>query len=277
MTTISSTTSTLPVFIVTGASRGYGHAIVEELFKLQPCRILGTARSENQLIELQSLYGSVNFQFVVGDITETSVIQRIVNKTIETWGKIDGIVHNAGVIEPMGSMASLKIQDIKHLFNVNLFSVIELTQWALPYLRKAEGQGKLIFISSGAATKAYPSWSPYCLSKVALNMLAQCIHEEEGKNDIIAIALRPGVLDTSMQQWIREKGSACLPSSMHTFFMNLYEKGKLTHPNHSACIVAHLCFEAKKEWSGLFLDWEDPRFHLWKTDFSTDHPPSHPY
>lgn len=85
---------------------------------------------------------------------------------------------NAGILEPLshisdtGSSDQPALQEWKELFDVNFFSVVQTLQFALPYLRK-ESKGRVVFVSSGAATKGYVGWGAYSASKAALNSLCQ--------------------------------------------------------------------------------------------------------
>jgi NADP-dependent 3-hydroxy acid dehydrogenase YdfG len=95
----------LPVFIVTGASRGYGEAIVRVLlgpnspFSTEPtnrsCVVVGCARSESRLRLLRNELGS-SFHFVAGDVTDLMVIKSLVDKALLVGGRIDALVCNAG-------------------------------------------------------------------------------------------------------------------------------------------------------------------------------------
>ncbi|KAL7748863.1 hypothetical protein RI367_005776 [Sorochytrium milnesiophthora] len=241
-----------PVVIVTGASRGYGKAVVEELFAIKQCNVLGTARSTEGLEQLKTRFGD-HFDYVAGDIADASMAQKIVDKAMQKWGRIDAVVHNAGILEPLGRLADVDLNQWKTLIDVNVLSVVALTQKALPHVRASHG--RMIFVSSGAATNAYHGWSAYCTSKAALNMVAKSVAAEEP--DVVSIAIRPGVLDTDMQAQIRNNGQGKMEDESHKWFVEMHKSGKLVDPNKSGHVVAQLALHADKSMSGNFIDWED--------------------
>lgn len=89
------------VIILTGASRGYGEAIVKEIFEIagrtgESCRVLGIARTESKLEALKSQFP--HFEYLVGDVTSSEFAEQAVNQAIQQWGRIDTLVHNAGYV-----------------------------------------------------------------------------------------------------------------------------------------------------------------------------------
>ncbi|KAJ2038329.1 hypothetical protein H4S03_002407 [Coemansia sp. S3946] len=139
-------------------------------------------------------------------------------------------------------------------FEVNVVAVIALTQRFLPMLR--ESNGRVINISSGAAINAYQGWSAYCASKAALNMVTQAIAMEEP--DVVAIALRPGAVDTDMQKVIRSVGHEAMREDQFAKFQSLYSEGTLLQPELPARVVVRLALEAPKSMSGSFVRWNSP-------------------
>jgi NADP-dependent 3-hydroxy acid dehydrogenase YdfG len=84
----------MSIYIVTGASKGIGLGITEGIIQLG-AKVVGLARSETLLKEIQSKHGKDKFEFVVGDITDSNVLDNLVNLAA-SLGQINGIVHNAG-------------------------------------------------------------------------------------------------------------------------------------------------------------------------------------
>ena len=154
----------------------------------------------------------------------------------------------------MDPMSQIPISGFRQILDVNVTSVLQLTQLALPYLRTCPlGPGRLVLVSSGAATNAYHGWAAYCTSKAALNMLAKCLAVEEPK--VVTVALRPGVLDTDMQQHIRENGKGKLDDCSYEYFIKAHQEGSLVNPHISGHVAAQLVVNAGKELSGQFVDW----------------------
>lgn len=105
--------------------------------------------------------------------TDLKTSQEAVTSALEQYGHLDGIVLNAGVLEPTGTVDSIPVDAWKSHFDVNFFSLLHTLQCALPALRKVDAKGKIIMVSSGAAIKGSVHWGPYSASKAAMNSLAR--------------------------------------------------------------------------------------------------------
>jgi len=95
-------------------------------------------------------------------------------KAKETFHHIDGLVLNAGTLDPLCNIGdSTPLSAWRSHFEVNFFSLVTALKAALPSLRESEFGGRVVFVSSGAAVKGHPGWSPYNASKAAMNSLAR--------------------------------------------------------------------------------------------------------
>ncbi|CAJ0871884.1 5094_t:CDS:2 [Entrophospora sp. SA101] len=258
---------TSKTFIVTGASRGIGRSATLFMVKNFQNNILAISRSKDDLANLkQHVEVDLNLkdklEIVVGDVAEEAIIDEAINKCLNKWKRIDGVVSNAGVIEPLGKIFDTNLEDWKRCFDVNFFSNVLLIQKILPHLRdtiKNGGNGgNIIFTSSGAAVKACYGWGAYCSSKTALNMLVKTLSIEE---DIItSIAIRPGVVNTAMQKFIREKGDNTMSKNDHENYIKLYEDNELLSPDEPGYVISSLINGNKNEihkFSGRFISWND--------------------
>lgn len=229
----------MAVVIVTGASRGIGRAIVEILLAQTGTRVAAVARNCAPLAPLVQQHPS-SLLTIEGDLAEDgrsgTVSQRVVEQVTAEYGSIDAIVFNAGVLDPVGPVAQADVEAWRLHFDVNLFSVARLLAAAMPSLRALHG--RVVMVLSGASVKPYYGWGAYCASKAALNALAQQVVLEEP--DVQAILVAPGVVNTSMQQDIREKfGANMTPESLKRF-TDLHELGQLVAPEEPAAVYANL-------------------------------------
>jgi len=158
------------VFIVTGCTKGIGFEIAKQLLE-DGHIVYGSGRSSLP-VELQEI-GEQNFGYLTLDHSVEGTGILLKNACIEKYGRIDGIVLNAGVIYPIAKIETVKLSDFKNLMQINLYSAIELIQASLPSLR--ETQGKCIFVSSGAAKEGYSGWGAYCISKCSMNSLNETL------------------------------------------------------------------------------------------------------
>ncbi|KAI8089439.1 uncharacterized protein BX664DRAFT_333018 [Halteromyces radiatus] len=247
-----------PVYLVTGASKGIGKAMTKLALTKFHGKVVAVARSKELLeslqVELTQENNNLgdNLEVVVGDVCDEHTSRRAVNVAIDKWGRLDVVIANAGILEPIASVSDSLVQGWKHLFDVNFFSVITLAQEALPHLRHSKGT--LIMISSGAASKGYKGWGAYGASKAALNHLNATLAVEEP--DVTTLAIRPGVVDTGMQELIREKGVDAMKED-HSKFMELHRQGKLLSAEEPAHVVVALGANPPKDLSGQYLSWDD--------------------
>ncbi|KAJ1799770.1 hypothetical protein LPJ59_001600, partial [Coemansia sp. RSA 2399] len=178
------------VAIVTGASRGIGLAISNEFLK-NGVSVIGVSRSHETLAKVQrsfaEVYGHSAFIPCTADIAKSEEIASIVQCLEDTKMELCALVNNAAVVEPFAKIADIDIDEWRHSIEVNVTSVIALTQRLIPALRKSKGC--VVNVSSGAASYALHGLSTYCVSKAALNMVTKSIAVEEP--DIVALAIGP--------------------------------------------------------------------------------------
>ncbi|KAL1589351.1 hypothetical protein WHR41_01945 [Cladosporium halotolerans] len=235
--------------ILTGASRGIGLAIAQFLLKRSHNLVL-VARSEQPLRDLESQYKD-QVAVLTGDLSDFSLGDKAVALAEKRFQKLDGLIVNHGVLDPVKRVANSLADEWRSAFDVNFFSAVALSQAALPSLRKTKGC--ILFTSSGAASNAYPTWGAYGASKAAMNHLAMTLAAEE--KDITSISIRPGVVDTEMQRDIREKHNKAMDEQDAARFAELKATGGLLKPEQPGHVMAKLVIEVPKELSGKFLSW----------------------
>lgn len=242
--------STSKVIILTGASRGVGQAIAHYLLRHQH-RLVVVARSEQPLRELEQQYtGQV--AVLTGNLADLSLGAKAVELARNYWQRLDGLIVNHGVLDPVKRVADSSAEEWREAFDVNFFSAISLARAAVPHLRQSHG--RIILTSSGAANTAYPTWGAYGSSKAALNHLAMTLANEE--KDITTVAIRPGTVDTQMQREIREKHNTVMEEKEVKKFAELKSSGSLLAPEKPGNVIARLVLGAPAELSGRFLEWK---------------------
>lgn len=237
------------VIIVTGASRGIGLAIAHHLLS-HSHKVTLAARSSPPLQTLSQQYPHQT-AILTGDLADLSLAQKAVDLTLQTFGRLDGVIVNHGVLDPVNKVGDSSAEEWRDAYNINFFSAVALAKSALPALR--ESKGTILFTSSGTATNAYSTLGAYGSSKAALNHLAMTIAKEE--KDVISIAIRPGVVDTEMQQDMREKHLAGMDAQDAAKFRTLKETGGLLRPEQPGHVMAKLVVDTPGDLSGKFLQW----------------------
>lgn len=245
------------VILVTGVSRGIGRSIVEQILTSgEDAVVYGIARSETELQKLKQIYG-VTFFYVVGDVTDEYKITTLVEDALRKFGRIDSIIANAGVLEPVQNVNNIDVEAWKVLFNINFFSVVLLVSLVLPHLSKSNGN--LVFVSSGASVKPYYGWGAYGSSKASLNHFAMTIAEE--CSNVKAIAVAPGVVDTQMQVDIREKfGPQSMTPEALKRFTDLKNDNMLLDSTVPAAVYTKLALHGiPSELNGKYIRYNDER------------------
>ncbi|MCF6444770.1 SDR family oxidoreductase [Nereida sp. MMG025] len=189
--------------IITGASRGIG-AQTAHVFAAAGANVVLLARSEGDISALARDIGD-QARAITCDVSRYSEFSAAIEETLQSFGGVDILINNAGVIEPIGPLDQIDPDAWSKVIDVNLKGVFNGVHAVLPHMKSAGG-GSILTISSGAAHNAIEGWSHYCASKAAVNMLNRCIHTENAGHGIRAIGLSPGTVATQMQREIKASG-----------------------------------------------------------------------
>ncbi|CAG2111611.1 unnamed protein product [Medioppia subpectinata] len=186
--------------IITGSSLGIGAATALLLAK-SGANVVITGRNADNVSKICNECTEVSLKGlkalpVVADVTKEEDVDRLLDTTIKTFGKLDILVNNAGI----GSRAPITdadyIHKLKAVFDTNLNSVIYLTHKSIQYFEKTKGN--IINISSIAGIQSSGGISPYHMSKAALDMFTKCIAVDLGPKGIRVNSVNPGAIRTAI-------------------------------------------------------------------------------
>ncbi|KLO18014.1 short-chain dehydrogenase [Schizopora paradoxa] len=251
-------TAQKPVVIVTGASKGIGLAVTKALLETFKTIVVTFSRSQSpELTALMRKYPADLLSLQV-DVGKEQAVREGIEQTLKTYHRIDGLILNAGVLEPVGPVgaSSTSIAQWRSHFDINFFSLVYTIQAALPALKESANGGRIVFVSSGAAVGNVANWGPYNASKAAMNSLCRTLAQEEP--EVVCVALRPGMVDTPMQALLRSLGPDNMRADDLQRFTSAYEGGKLVKPEDSGHVIASLSLNAPKSLSGQFVPWDGP-------------------
>lgn len=178
----------MPVALITGASRGLGHALAHHLAELGWDLVLD-ARDATALLAAAPASATV----VPGDVSDPAHRADLLS-AVQTYGRLDLLVNNASTLGPMPPLSRLSLDALRQVFEVNVVAPLALTQALLPLL---DG-GTVLNVSSDAGVEAYAGWGGYGSSKAALDQLTAVLAVEVP--GVRFIALDPGDMRTQLHQ-----------------------------------------------------------------------------
>jgi benzil reductase ((S)-benzoin forming) len=208
----------MSTYIIIGVSTGIGLGLAEHLLN-KGHRVIGIGR--------KSSIQNPNYSFLQLDLSD----ERAVHDFTFPEAKENLVFfYNSGILGEVMSISRQSEMNAKNVFQINYLAAFTLTQKVL----KLDFLEQIIYISSGAAKRAIPSWSQYCASKAALDMFAETLQLELNTEarDIVVRSVAPGVVDTPMQTLIRETDESDFPSVEN--FRALHENGELSSPQEVA-------------------------------------------
>jgi len=189
--------------LITGASRGIGAETARALVA-EGVNVVLLARGASAIKALEAEIGE-KARAIPCDVSNFDEVAAAVDTAVKTFGGLDIVINNAGVIEPISHLATSDPAEWGRVIDINLKGVYNGMRAAAPVMKKA-GQGTIITISSGAAHHALEGWSHYCASKAAAAMLTTCAHKEMSANGLRIMGLSPGTVATQMQREIKASG-----------------------------------------------------------------------
>lgn len=189
--------------LITGASRGIG-AAAARVFAQAGANVVLTARSAEALAGLAAEIGPKALAMPC-DVSRYADVAQAVEAAQSTFGTLDVLIGNAGVIEPISHLDAADPEAWGHVIDINLKGVFHGMRAAMPVMT-AQGGGTIITISSGAAHNALEGWSHYCASKAGAAMLTMCADKEGRAAGLRVMGLSPGTVATQMQTEIKASG-----------------------------------------------------------------------
>jgi len=178
-------------YIISGSSRGIGQGIAKLLLE-EGANTVITGRTKKDVINTFNNFKTLfpdNIIYHVGDLSNPGTIEQLVKKTTDCWGKIDGVVANAGAVKPTPNEV-IDDDDWDWYFNCNFNISVRLIQYLIEYLKISNGS--VVFISSIAGLEELGAPMPYNTSKAALNVYAKGLASRLAKWKIRVNVVAPG-------------------------------------------------------------------------------------
>ena len=230
-------TDTAPHILVTGATRGIGAAIVEAL-AARGARVIGHGRADGATT-------------IGADLAEPDAADRLWDRALERLdGRIDVLVNNAGVFEPIAVDADAEAwrDGWSRTLQINLQASADLCRRAILHWREGARLGRLVNIASRAAYRGdSPDHWHYAASKAGMVAMTKSIARGYAAQGVLAFAVCPGFVMTGMAgDYLASRGGEQLLADIPL--------GRVAQPGEVASIAAFLALDAPASMTGAVLD-----------------------
>jgi len=225
--------------LITGASSGIGRETAVKLAG-EGYNVSITARNNTELeVTRKRISENENKCLILPlDLSIEENIEQCINKTIDTFSRLDVLVNAAGIIGS-GSVETTELSDWDYMMDINLRSVFYLMSCAVLHLKKTKGT--IINVSSVTGLRAFPNILSYCVSKAGVDQLTRCAALELAPDSIRVNAINPGVMVTNLHKrsgMDEKKYKEFLEHSTST-----HPLGRVGKPEEAAELIAFLASE----------------------------------
>jgi NADP-dependent 3-hydroxy acid dehydrogenase YdfG len=190
------------VILVTGASSGIGEATVRMLAAQGQHLVIGARRTERLAelaAELKAAGGSVIYQEL--DVTSAASVNAFAKHALDSYGQIDVIVNNAGVM-PLSPLRAVKVEEWDRMIDVNVRGVLHGIAAVLPVMER-QGFGQVINMSSIGGLTVSPTAAVYCATKFAVRAISDGLRQETDRIRVTVIC--PGVVESDLAESISDE------------------------------------------------------------------------
>jgi len=248
------------VAIVTGGGRGIGRATTLALAEAGAAVVVvarSTRTIEAVAAEIRARGGQA--LAIPADVSDPAAVDLMVLQTLRASGRIDLLINNAGVLAPIGMTWEVPPFVWQRNVNVNLGGVFLCAHAVLPHMLNQEPQGglrgKIINVSSGAATHPVPGWSAYCAAKAGVDQFTRVLAAEVEPYGITINSAYPGVMNTQMQTENRHTSPDHFPERQR--FERHDQMGQLRPPEEVARFLLWLASPFTDAMTGQIVRIDD--------------------
>lgn len=195
------------IVVITGASSGMGAATARHLAEQGATVVLGARRADR----LEALAKEITNKggkapAVTTDVTRRDEVKALVDKAVETCGRIDVLLNNAGLM-PLAPLERLKFDEWDRMVGVNIKGVLNGIAAALPHM-KEQKDGHIINVSSVYGHKVEPGAAVYCGTKFAVRAISEGLRQEVKPYNLRTTIISPGAVATELLDHISEQDIA---------------------------------------------------------------------
>ena len=187
-------------FLVTGGSSGLGKATAAML-RERGAEVAITGRDE---AKLKAVADELGVFPILADVANADDVARTYDTFLEQFGRLDGLINNAGIGGGWTTIDELNIEDMRKVYDVNVFGAAMMGQKAAA-LFKAQSSGNIVNIASTAGVKGFGRGSVYASSKFALRGMTQCWQADLRPHNVRVLLVNPSEVTTAFAVESREE------------------------------------------------------------------------
>lgn len=176
------------VWFITGSSRGFGRIWTEAALE-RGDKVVATARKLESISDLREKYGEKVLTLPL-DVTKTDEVKAVLEQAYNHFGRLDIVLNNAGY-SLVGTIEEAGLEDVRALYETNIFGALSVIQAALPLLRK-QGGGHILGVSSSLGLESMPVIGYYCSTKWAFEAIHESLAAEVKSFGIKVTLIEPG-------------------------------------------------------------------------------------
>lgn len=186
--------TTQRVWLITGATSGFGRALTEAAIAAGDI-VIGAARSPERLDDLVAAHPD-QLEAIRLDVTDSAATSRLVDDLVRRYGRIDVLVNNAGRTQ-VGAVEETTDAELRDLFELHFFGPAALTRAVLPHFRERRG-GAIVMLSSMGGQLSFAGFSAYSATKFAVEGFAEALADEVTPYGIKVLVVEPGAFRTGL-------------------------------------------------------------------------------
>ena len=185
------------VIVITGASKGIGKAIAKKLAS-ENYNVIAFGRDKKKLAKLKEILNKLDSDTLLfsGDVSDEKFVNKSMNKVLKYYGKIDGVINNAGVAY-FETFVQSNLEQFKTQIDTNVIGVYNFCKVAIPTMIKQKG-GTIINIVSMAGKNGFVTGTMYAATKHAVMGFSKSLLLEVRKHNVKVITICPGSVETDM-------------------------------------------------------------------------------
>lgn len=236
------------VAFITGGSSGIGRATAVA-FACEGARVVVTSRSERRNQDTVRLVEEAGGKAlaITCDVSRSVDVQQALQKTIETFGRLDVAFNNAGIEQPVAALADITEEDWTQLINIDLGGVFLCMKYQIPLLQQ-QGGGAIVNTSSGAGVKGFKGQAAYAAAKHGIIGLSKSAALDCAAENIRVNVVAPGIIDTEMMD--RFSGGT---EEGRQSVIDQEPVGRMGRPEEIAAAVLYLCSDEAAFTTGAVL------------------------